>query len=558
MQKSRIKKAIKNPLVLTTAGLAAAVAIKVVYFPPPQGAHAGDDTDYRQFKGRTVVELPGTWRNFTAKNLPGGHPDFGLGGADGPGRYVDIMGNTLDTARGLTQFGGTGHFLTDEWRDGRGRAILSPRSYIAPRSGDTSGSANSSAGGAVTSAATVDQWFRDLPGVNTSREALLRMNWYPASREYVFAGSFDSMSGTPDYNYTYMVDPTFVYEAGKGQYFTVGTSGEAWVYINDQLVIDRGGGLGKGSGAPIVVDDTIRLSNISSASAEGGIGPAISTNSILPGAVTSLQSSGIQGDVLVGPGGNPVLGIITDKPSAITGTRGTLAEAMPVALVSVPSDLPASQGDQVFDGKTVLWTDDAAYGDLKLLNKSIFTVRGDVRVLVNKTFNIEQQSEIRLEPGSRLRMYVMGDVIIRNYVDINKISGDPDALLIACMGVGKRILVDQNTEVFGHLVCEDGAIELGNSTIVVGTLTSQSAELFNSARFTGGGSRGAVLGGSGSSSDAYQRFDVDRFAGLADGQVCRLKCFFTNRTNFASRTNIRTNIDSLWVVRGVGKGPDHD
>lgn len=205
--------------------------------------------------------LRGVIRDFIEKDKSGGHPDFELNPTAGFGHYMGMCMDQLGED-GKPQFLGTGFKLSGNFKDASGRKRISNKEYIAPAEGDSNGTLSSSQGGASTNADRFSQWYRDIPGVNVSKNIEITLARQTNSNVYSFNDKTDahysSLNGffpinadlfgnsggsTPNQNFhfTFEVSTEFIYEKGKGQVFTFTGDDDVWVFIDGKLVIDLGG-----------------------------------------------------------------------------------------------------------------------------------------------------------------------------------------------------------------------------------------------------------------------------------------------------------------------------
>lgn len=203
---------------------------------------AAEPDDYR---ARQSITIPGVFRDFE----PGAHPDFGMGAADGAGRYVGIVSPQLG-ANGAPAFASTGYKVMAPAEDAKGNPIATTP-YVAGQHGDAEQATRSKSGGAVTGKTSFDQLFTDVPGVNTTEHGSVTLKRDASNTKYVFEGTLDSGghldatggSGTND-AYTYAMETTFIHDAAEDWHIDVATAADVWIYIDGKLVMDGGAGNG--------------------------------------------------------------------------------------------------------------------------------------------------------------------------------------------------------------------------------------------------------------------------------------------------------------------------
>jgi fibro-slime domain-containing protein len=204
----------------------------------------------------STISLDATIRDFKANGENGGHPDFQFFSGS---TTVGLVRDTLDSAGKPVVASLRGKTISTEFRDSAARAI-NPALYNAAI-GDRAGVlANGGSGNGFTSAERFSQWYRDVSGVNVSKQISLTLNRQPNTNRYVFdsatdapyasRGGFFPINGElygnyastgKNFHFTTQINTEFVYKRGQGQVFKFTGDDDVWVFIGGRMAIDLGG-----------------------------------------------------------------------------------------------------------------------------------------------------------------------------------------------------------------------------------------------------------------------------------------------------------------------------
>lgn len=210
----------------------------------------------------------------------------------------------------------------------------------------------------------------------------------------------------------------------------------------------------------------------------------IATNATGNKDVELKNSATIQGDVYVGPNGDPDKVIDTSGSATVTGSATALGEALSLSDIPAPSGLPDSDGDY----KTPNWgtvTFSAGtyhYDKFTVSNDAQVEIEGNVTIYCDEKFEIKNGGRVILNENATLTLYA-DDFDLKNDCKLNMPGGNPANLTMYCHG-DNDIKVDNSAHVAAVILAPNAGLDIKNDGKVFGSFQGQFIDLKNSGRFT--------------------------------------------------------------------------
>jgi fibro-slime domain-containing protein len=255
-----------------------------------------------------------------------------------------------------------------------------------------------------------------------------------------------------------------------------------------------------GSMPNIMADGRIRARNTSAIdSYDSTIGPygggnvgseaVAATNSVLMGQFVIDNSSTMNGDVLIGPGGDPAVVVDDQGGDGITGTIGHLPATIPMPVINVPTGLPVYPGgalDVPINGSMTL-TGNWQVTEFHLRRKATVTVNGDVTIVCDDRWRVERDAQVIVPDGSSLTVYCRTQCRLYGPDSaINPDTSDPSKVTIYILGSDpwndQFVANGSGTMACARLYAPTNLMDLDQSAQFFGTFLGLQIEMNNQSR----------------------------------------------------------------------------
>ncbi len=306
-------------------------------------------------------------------------------------------------------------------------------------------------------------------------KALYEMNqqilggvWSDSNLPYVMDEALPGSDATFGYTVTPDANNSYNLQA-------VGSSGRSQKTVSASLGIE-------GLFEYAIFADTISLKNgttIDSYNLDAGDSPLkIGTNSKEAGAITAKIGVIIDGNILVGVGGDVDTVIDNMGEAAITGTASPLMEPHDLPSIAVPDWLAALASQGAITTNTVI-SSSAKYDSINLLGSgSLVTIDGDVSIYITGDLRLGNSDSLVIDPNTNpnasLTIYIGGNILADQGSTFNNLTMDAHKLMIFALDTCTSIALKNGGDFYGAIYAPTADVQLYNGAQVYGSIIAKS------------------------------------------------------------------------------------
>ncbi len=214
----------------------------------------------------------------------------------------------------------------------------------------------------------------------------------------------------------------------------------------------------------------------------------IGTNNTELGSITLANEAVVDGDVVVGVGGDPDV-VINSDWSNITGETYALTERYELPSITVPQYLQDLSSQGTISGSTVM-TSSGKYDSINLAHTETLTLTIDGSVALYIIGNIELKNDAQLQivdantnPDASLTLYVGGNIAIGNAGVINNGTADPKKLKIYGLDSCENIQFDNASAFYGTIYAPKADVVFCNAVNIFGAVVADNFKQENAGVF---------------------------------------------------------------------------
>jgi hypothetical protein len=205
----------------------------------------------------------------------------------------------------------------------------------------------------------------------------------------------------------------------------------------------------------------------------------VGTNSISSGAFILKNSTTINGDVVVGVGGNPDV-VIDDFGATIAGETHALREVNVLPPITVPQWLQSLPSSGTIQNDSTI-TNSARYDSIDLKNNKTLLIDGDVNLYVTGEIILGNSAEVQIDNDASLILYLGGNFESKNSSAINNLTQEAKKLQIYCLDSCENMVFKNSSDFYGAIYAPNTEVIMDNSANLYGAIVARTFEQKNSA-----------------------------------------------------------------------------
>jgi hypothetical protein len=204
----------------------------------------------------------------------------------------------------------------------------------------------------------------------------------------------------------------------------------------------------------------------------------IATNTTDAGALDMKMGVTVDGDVVVGPSGDPDVVIDSKLEANITGDTYTLPETWDLPSIIVPPELLALSSKGVLAGNKII-TEDSKFDSVNITNNEVVLINGDVRLLITGNIDMDNAAQIQVvsditNPDACLTLYLGGNMAIKTDSSFNNIKQDAHALTIYGLDTCQTIDFLTDCVFYGAIYAPNADVRLFCEVEIFGSIVADT------------------------------------------------------------------------------------
>lgn len=186
----------------------------------------------------------------------------------------------------------------------------------------------------------------------------------------------------------------------------------------------------------------------------------------------------VDGDVYVGPDGDPDTVINMKNRESVAGELFTMAVPQTLPNITAPGFV-GSKG--VIQGNSISLdtADSGKYDGISINNNGSLEIDGDLVLHITGDVELKNGAEVKVNNGSTLKLYIDGDIDAKNSAGINNKGKAPSDVQIYGTGNNQNFDLKNSSELYGVVFAPNADMSLDNGGNARGSFITKTFDLKN-------------------------------------------------------------------------------
>jgi hypothetical protein len=200
----------------------------------------------------------------------------------------------------------------------------------------------------------------------------------------------------------------------------------------------------------------------------------VRTASVAPRMVSLKSGSTVDGDIIVGTGGDPDSVVSAGGQSAITGTQTTAPVELEFPPVTPPTGLTDYGAVNITSSQVI--SSNGQYASLLIDGGISVEIDGDITLYIVGSTTLRNAAEILVRDGSRLTLYLGGSLTLKNAA-IKEACLRPERVHIYGTPTCTEITCTSSSDIYAAIYAPAADCTLNSSSQLVGSFAGKSLTL---------------------------------------------------------------------------------
>jgi hypothetical protein len=207
------------------------------------------------------------------------------------------------------------------------------------------------------------------------------------------------------------------------------------------------------------------------------------TNATHVGAIYLNSNARVYGDVISGPGSDPLEVIVSRAQAQVTGESLALSSPKEMPSVPSPEGLPF-QGSFILDSTNdVIISESGEYTSFMLDDNSKVTITEDVTLHITGDFSMLSNSQLEIAEGVSVNIYLGGTFAQNSNTQINNLSMDPTKLMVfGTDSFNGEMEWNSNTDFYGAVYVPKASVDHNSYANFYGSIAGRYLGMSSNSR----------------------------------------------------------------------------